>query len=71
MRAVKMSRGTRNVLAALLGLGWLAYMVVGLQVVNAIAPTQHGSGPAGLAGFVGLVSGVFVAGFIMWAAASD
>jgi hypothetical protein len=71
MRAVKMSRGVRNALAVGLGIVWLGYMIVGLQVVNAIAPTHGGQGPAGFAGFIGLMSGVFVAGFIMWAAASD
>jgi hypothetical protein len=43
-------------------------MIVGLQLIDAIAPTVHGAGPEGLAAFVGLVSGVFVAGIIMWAA---
>lgn len=58
----------RAIIATVAGVAWLGYMVVGLQIIEAIAPTTHGSGPEGLAGFIGLVSGVFVAGIIMWAA---
>ena len=62
------TRRTKAILAAVASAGWLLYMIVGLQVINVIAPTTGGSGPEGLAAFVGLVSGVFVCGLVMWAA---
>ena len=62
------NRRTKAVIAAVLSVGWLLYMAVGLQVINLIAPAHLGSGPEGAAAFVGLVAGVFVAGFVMWAA---
>ena len=62
------SRRTKAILAAIASAGWLLYMIVGLQVINLIAPNHLGSGPEGAAAFVGLVSGVFVAGLVMWAA---
>jgi hypothetical protein len=68
MRAVNFTRRTKAIIAAVLSVGWLFYMIVGLQVINAIAPVRLGSGPEGTAAFVGLVSGVFVAGIVMWAA---
>ena len=68
MRGVTFSRRTKAILAALASIGWLLYMIVGLQVVNIIAPTRLGSGPEGTAAFVGLVAGVFVTGLVMWAA---
>jgi hypothetical protein len=46
---------------------WLGYMVVGLAVINTVFPTIEGKGPFGAAAFVGLLSGFFVTGFIMWA----
>jgi hypothetical protein len=67
MRDVFKKRSTKAVIAAVAGFGWLGYMIVGLQVIEAIAPNVNGSGPAGAAAFVGLVSGVFVTGIIMWA----
>jgi hypothetical protein len=42
-------------------------MVVGLAVINTVFPTIEGKGPFGAAAFVGLLSGFFVTGFIMWA----
>lgn len=68
MRAVNVSRRTKAILAAVASAGWLLYMIVGLQVINVVAPTIGGSGPEGAAAFVGLVSGVFVCGLVMWAA---
>jgi hypothetical protein len=68
MRPVSFTRRTKAILAAVASAGWLLYMIVGLQVINVIAPTTGGSGPEGLAAFVGLVSGVFVCGLVMWAA---
>ena len=62
------TRRTKAIIAAVASVGWLLYMIVGLQVINVIAPTHLGSGPEGAAAFVGLVSGVFVAGIVMWAA---
>ena len=68
MRAVSFTRRTKAIIAAVLSVGWLLYMIVGLQVINLIAPIRLGSGPEGTAAFIGLVAGVFVAGFVMWAA---
>jgi hypothetical protein len=68
MRGVTFTRRTKAIIAAVSSVLWLGYMVVGLQVIDAIAPTVGGAGPEGLAAFVGLVSGVFVAGLVMWAA---
>lgn len=68
MRAVSFTRRTKAIIASVASAGWLLYMIVGLQVINLIAPTQAGSGPEGAAAFVGLVSGVFVSGLVMWAA---
>jgi hypothetical protein len=65
---VTFTRRTKAIIAAVLSVGWLLYMIVGLQVINIIAPTRLGNGPDGTAAFVGLVSGIFVAGFVMWAA---
>jgi hypothetical protein len=47
---------------------WLAYMAGGLALINHFAPTVNGDGPAGLAAFVGLITGVVTVGLIMWAA---
>jgi hypothetical protein len=68
MRSVSFTRRTKAIIAAVLSVGWLLYMIVGLQVINVIAPIRLGSGPEGAAAFIGLVAGVFVAGFVMWAA---
>jgi hypothetical protein len=47
---------------------WLGYMVIGLAVINAVFPTVEGEGPAGTAAFIGLLSGFFLTGIVMWAA---
>ena len=47
---------------------WLAYMAIGLPIINSMAPTVGGQGPEGTAAFIGLISGVFTVGLIMWAA---
>ena len=65
---MNVTRRTKAIIAGVLSAGWLLYMVVGLQVINLIAPTRLGSGPEGTAAFIGLVAGVFVTGFVMWAA---
>lgn len=61
------NRGRRTIIAAIGTVLWLGYMVVGLAVIDAIAPTVRGSGPEGTAAFVGLIGGVVAAGLIMWA----
>ena len=61
-------RNRRAVIAAVVTVLWLAYMMIGLPVLNATMPTVDGQGPEGTAAFIGLVSGVFAVGFIMWAA---
>jgi len=68
MRRVNVTRRTKAIIATVLSVGWLLYMMIGLQVINLIAPVHLGSGPEGTAAFIGLVAGVFVAGFVMWAA---
>jgi hypothetical protein len=62
------NRNRRAVIAAGVTVLWLAYMMIGLPVLNALIPTVGGQGPEGTAAFIGLVSGVFAVGFIMWAA---
>jgi hypothetical protein len=61
-------RSRRILLAAVTSALWLGYMVIGLAVINIVAPTVEGAGPAGTAAFIGLISGFFVTGIIMWAA---
>jgi hypothetical protein len=68
MRGVSFSRRTKAIFAAVASAGWLLYMIVGLQAINIIAPTTAGRGPEGAAAFIGLVSGIFVCGLVMWAA---
>lgn len=63
-----MDRGKKAVIATIATLLWLGYMVVGLYLINTLAPTVGGAGPDGTAAFVGLVGGVVVVGLIMWAA---
>lgn len=62
------TRSRKVVLAAVLSALWLGYMVIGLAVIDVVFPTIEGKGPHGAAAFVGLLSGFFVTGFIMWAA---
>ena len=61
-------RSRRVVIAAIATVLWLAYMMVGLPVLNAIYPTVGGEGPEGTAAFIGLVTGVITVGIFMWAA---
>ncbi len=65
----KWPRSRRVILAVVLTALWLGYMVIGLAVINNLFPTVEGEGPAGTAAFIGLLSGFFLTGFIMWAAA--
>lgn len=60
-------RSRRGVIAAVATVLWLAYMMIGLPVIDAALPTIGGEGPEGTAAFVGLVTGVVTVGLIMWA----
>ena len=62
------NRTKRGIIAAISTALWLGYMVVGLIVINTVAPTVGGEGPEGAAAFLGLVWGVITVGLIMWAA---
>lgn len=55
-------------IAAIATVIWLAFMSIGLALINVVAPTRFGEGPDGAAAFVGLVGGVVAVGLIMWAA---
>lgn len=61
-------RSRRVVIAAIATVLWLAYMMIGLPILNAVFPTVGGEGPEGTAAFVGLVTGVITVGIFMWAA---
>jgi hypothetical protein len=61
-------RSRRSIIAAVATVAWLAYMMIGLPVLNATMPTVGGEGPEGTAAFIGLITGVFTVGLIMWAA---
>ena len=61
-------RGTRAIIATVSTVLWLGYMVVGLALINTLAPTVGGEGPEGTAAFIGLVWGVVTVGLIQWAA---
>ena len=61
-------RSRRVVIAAVATVLWLAYMMIGLPLLNAIFPTVGGEGPEGTAAFIGLVTGVITIGIFMWAA---
>jgi len=62
------NRSRRGIIAAVATVLWLGFMMVVLPVLNATLPTVGGEGPEGAAAFVGLVTGVFTVGLIMWAA---
>jgi hypothetical protein len=64
---LNMPRSRRVVIAVVASALWLGYMVVGLALINALIPTVEGRGPAGAAAFLGLLSGFFVTGIVMWA----
>lgn len=61
-------RSRRGIIAAVALVLWLGYMAVGLALIDTLLPTVGGEGPEGTAAFIGLVSGVFTVGLIMWAA---
>ena len=60
-------RGRRAIIATVSTVLWVGYMVVGLALINTLAPTVGGEGPEGTAAFIGLVWGVVTAGLIQWA----
>ena len=62
------NRTRRTIIASIGSVLWLGYMVVGLAVIERIAPTVNGNGPEGLAAFSGLGGGVVVTGLVQWAA---
>jgi hypothetical protein len=64
----KWPRQTRVIIAVVSTVLWLGYMVVGLALINELFPTVEGQGPAGTAAFIGLLSGFFLTGIVMWAA---
>ena len=61
-------RSRRVILASVASVLWLGYMMIGLPILNATMPTVAGQGPEGTAAFIGLVTGVFAVGLVMWAA---
>jgi hypothetical protein len=61
-------RNRRGIIAAVATVLWLGFMMIGLPVINATLPTVGGEGPEGAAAFIGLVTGVFTVGLVMWAA---
>ena len=61
-------RSRRTIIAVVATVVWLAYMAIGLPVIDSLAPTVGGEGPEGTVAFIGLVFGVFTVGLIMWAA---
>ena len=64
----KWPRSTRVIIAVISTVLWLGYMVISLALINALFPTVEGEGPAGAAAFIGLLSGFFLTGIVMWAA---
>ena len=67
-RPPRWTRSRKVVLAVVTSGLWLGYMFVGLAIIDALLPTVEGKGPHGTAAFIGLISGFFVTGIIMWAA---
>lgn len=61
-------RNRRAIIAGVATVLWLGFMVVGLPIINTVSPTVAAHGPEGTVAFVGLVTGVFTVGLIMWAA---
>jgi hypothetical protein len=64
----KWPRSTRVIIAVISTALWLGYMVIGLWLINELFPTVEGQGPAGTAAFIGLLTGFFLTGIVMWAA---
>jgi hypothetical protein len=61
-------RNRRAIIAGIVTVLWLVYMIVFFPILVSVFPTVEGQGPEGTAAFIGLMAGVFVVGFIMWAA---
>ena len=61
-------RSRRAIIAGVATVLWLAFMAIGLPIIDSLAPTVGGQGPEGTVAFFGLIFGVFTVGLIMWAA---
>lgn len=61
-------RSRRAVIAGVATVIWLAFMAIGLPIIDSLAPTVGGEGPEGTVAFFGLIFGVVTVGLIMWAA---
>lgn len=61
-------RSRRAIIAGVATVIWLAFMAIGLPIIDSVAPTVGGEGPEGTVAFLGLIFGVFTVGLIMWAA---
>lgn len=61
-------RSRRAIIAGVATVIWLAFMAIGLPIIDSLAPTVGGEGPEGTVAFFGLIFGVFTVGLIMWAA---
>jgi hypothetical protein len=61
-------RSRRAIIAGVATVIWLAFMAIGLPIIDSVAPTVGGEGPEGTVAFFGLIFGVFTVGLIMWAA---
>ena len=61
-------RSRRAIIAGVATVIWLAFMAIGLPIIDGLAPTVGGEGPEGTVAFFGLIFGVVTVGLIMWAA---
>lgn len=61
-------RSRRAIIAGVATVVWLAFMAIGLPIIDSLAPTVGGEGPEGTVAFFGLIFGVVTVGLIMWAA---
>ncbi|HEX2843784.1 MAG TPA: hypothetical protein VHP64_00910 [Candidatus Limnocylindria bacterium] len=61
-------RSRRAIIAGVATVIWLAFMAIGLPIIDSLAPTVGGEGPEGTVAFFGLIFGVVTVGLIMWAA---
>jgi hypothetical protein len=61
-------RSRRAIIAGVATVIWLAFMAIGLPIIDNLAPTVGGEGPEGTVAFFGLIFGMFTVGLIMWAA---
>ena len=61
-------RSRRAIIAGVATVIWLAFMAIGLPIIDSLAPTVGGEGPEGTVAFFGIIFGVVTVGLIMWAA---